>query len=355
MLTQQLSKFRSTLLTTMTLLSFGLSLGSLLPNHAATAQSIPQSKDSRHYRPMMTKQLKTPDSNSISLNFGNNHVINILDYSWTVSNNGTPIIAPDLGAESSKAIAPNAGEFTFTTDENALSPELKATVASDAPLPLLELDSVDAKGQSTATWKLTNAIITSVQMSEGASHPTESFTVHFDKLEFTYSSNLTQATTSWDYVENQGSISTNGQEQSQKLVDNFLNLGNGQNLAIQSFSWSKSNSGGYTGTSASKVQSGNFTFTTGFGAASTELTFLVNSGSTLKEVIFSQTDAHGKLLNQWILDNVVVASNQISATGNQALDKFTLSASKVTEKVFDAKGNATSQTWDILTNSAQPN
>ncbi len=286
-----------------------------------------------------------------ALNLGNNHLIDIQSYSWAVSNNSSSISAASTRVGTAKA---QPGKFTFTTNLGALSPDLLTAIASGAHLPTLELDSTTGKGIPTTTWKLTNAVVTSFQTSESAGQVTDTFTVSFDKLAIAYASKLATATTSWDYVRNTGTpaASVHGQNL-QNTPGDSLSFGIGHDLAIQSFSWGESSlsTSNAPNSGTGKVQFGNFTFTTAFSAGSVDLTALVNSSKHLPEVTFSEVNAQGKLVSQWILDNVVVASNQISAVGNQISDTFTLAASKVTEKVFDATGKAIAQSWDLTTNT----
>ena len=265
------------------------------------------------------------------LTLGDGKQLNISSFNWGVNNSN------------GKA---QAGQFEFSASLSAASPDFLAAVAAGVTLPQIELDRFNDRGQ-IASWKLTNAKFSNYQIGGTQGGIVDDFQVSFDGLDATTFANGVPIATHWDYAKNQGDNSPllHGQNLQGKAFP-VLSFGTGADVAVQNFSWNETNAGG--------IQFGEFNFNADANAASIDLLSFVNTGKILPQVTFYDTDAQGKLVDRWDLENVTVTSNQISGEGFAETNQFALKATKVTSTVMDANGNPISRSWDTQTNTGTP-
>jgi type VI secretion system secreted protein Hcp len=111
--------------------------------------------------------------------------IEIGSVQWGV---GRGISTPTGGSGKREASAPSVSEITITklmdSTSALLAQEALIGVAVDATIELVETG--EAKLETFLTLKLTNTLISGYSMSSGGGRPSESLSLNFTKIEFTY-------------------------------------------------------------------------------------------------------------------------------------------------------------------------
>jgi type VI secretion system secreted protein Hcp len=116
---------------------------------------------------------------------GSDGWIDVLSVQWGC---GRDIHTPVGSSSKREASAPHVSEVTLTKAMDSTSPLLVGEAlfgkAEDATIELVETG--ENKLETFLTIKLTNAMLSGYSMSSGGDRPSESLTLNFTKVDFTY-------------------------------------------------------------------------------------------------------------------------------------------------------------------------
>jgi type VI secretion system secreted protein Hcp len=109
--------------------------------------------------------------------------IDVLSYSWGVSQTGTASYGGGMGA--GKA---NFGDFSFMMRMNKATPKLMNAVATGEHIPkaVLTCRKAGGKQEDYMVYKFYDLLVSSYQTSASSEEPTESISFNYSKMEMEY-------------------------------------------------------------------------------------------------------------------------------------------------------------------------
>jgi type VI secretion system secreted protein Hcp len=130
--------------------------------------------------------IKIGDIKGESMDRGHRGEIDVLSWSWGMSQSGQRATAGRGGNRNAPRSGSGVGDLSFTKHIDKASPKLQQYCNSGEHIPVIVLTLPRGRSQEFMTYELKNVKVTSCTAGSSGAVPTEDFSLNFEEIKVTY-------------------------------------------------------------------------------------------------------------------------------------------------------------------------